>query len=391
MSQSADWEAIHQELSAAGAPFEWIEAEKRELVTNLLLDGWNQFPFDEEFQRAGVARIERCTPLWLGPTRTVRLTQNQRSMVILEDPEHPGLLFAALGPNLPPEFWPAAEASSVGLQRDLEAYVARPFRSTHEYTRRLRVYRGSFEDIGLESLQHLANVIAHGEQWTDGAATWRSGCLTDPWPAEPSSESMLQLRVISDQAAEEHGSRMPSISLRSLWSRSVLKLEEGRWGNVVFELMWDPAPLKLPHRFVGEFPEDMPVDLVASLLRGSTLTPDGLAKLRDEELTPFAAMVTCLLEPTEATTFELLRELMQSEDPELKNAGIGLAADCGARGLLYELGVTTGDAELKARLGELTKLHPPPPQAPDDDDEWDDDDDWGEEDDEDYGDEEDEL
>lgn len=384
MSQSADWEAIHRELSAAGAPFEWIEPDRRGRITEALLEGWNQFPFDDELQQAGGARIERCTPLWLGPTRTVRLTQNQRSVVILEDPEHPGLLFAALGPNLPPEFWPAAEASCAGLQRDLEPYIARPFRSTHEFARRLRVYRGSFEDIGLESLQHLANVIAYGEQWTDGAATWRSGCLNDPWPDDPSSESMLNLRVISDQAAEEHGSRMASISLRTLWSRSVLKLEEGRWGNVVFELMWDPAPLELKHRFTGDFPEDMPVDLVASLLRGSTLTPEGLTKLRDEGLTPFAAMVTCLLEPTEATTFELLRSLMHSDDAELKNAGIGLAADCGARALLYELWSKTSDPELASRLRELTKLHPPPPPDPEDDDEWDEDDgeDWDDDEDE---------
>lgn len=375
MSEPAFAEAMRSELVEAGAPFEWIEPDVRGRITELLVEGWNQFPFDDAYQADGVARIERCTPLWLGPTRTVRLTQNERSMVILADPEHPAMLFAALGPNLPPELWPSAEASSAGLIRDLEGYVARPFRSGHELTKRLRVYRGSLEDIGLESLDHLANVIAHGEQWTDGAATWKNGCLTDPWPDDPSGESMLTLRVIHDDASAQYDGRRPSISMRTLWSRSILRLEQERWGSVVFELVWDPVPPpKVPHRFANDFPQDMPADLLASLLRGSSLTPGGLARMRAEELSPFAAMVTCVLEPASPTTFQLLRELMRSDDPELREAGIGLAADAGARGLLYELGCESSDLELVGRLAELTKLHPPPPpDAEDDEDDWDDD------------------
>jgi hypothetical protein len=369
MSVPSFVEPLRAELESSDLPFRPIDPDIRSGVTELLLGGFRMFSFDEAFQAEGEARITRSIPLFAGPIRQPRLTSDDRAMILLADPEHDGALFAALGPNLPPQLWPHAEPTAPGIARDLGAYFTRPFVSAHRLARSLRIFRGNLEELGLESIDKLAQVIGHGEQWMDGAATWRSDCLDDPWPDDPSRESMLTLRVIANKAQEENPARRSSISMRTLWSRSVLTIELSQWGYVVFELRWDPAPKPRTHG-VGEglLPDDLPADLRASLLRGGSALPSAVAEMRKEEMTPWAALMTCVLEPTERTTYDMLRRMLHGKDPELQGAAIQLACDAGAMSLLYELGCETDDAAVRDRILQLTELGPPAEQADRDDD-----------------------
>jgi hypothetical protein len=369
MSVPSFVEPLRAELESSELPFRPIEPDIRSAITEVLLGGFRMFSFDEEFQSEGEARITRSIPLFSGPIRQPRLTSDERPMILLADPEHEGVLFAALGPNLPPQLWPHAEPTARGIARDLGAYFARPFVSAHRLGRSLRIFRGNLEELGLESIDKLAEVIGRGEQWMDGTATWRSDCLDDPWPDDPSRESMLTLRVIAGNAKEENPARRRSISMRTLWSRSVLTIELSQWGYVVFELRWDSAP-RLRTKAVGEgqLPDDLPADLWASLLRGPSALPSAVAEMRKENLTPWAALMTCVLEPTERTTYDMLRGMLHGKDPELRGAAIELACDAGAMSLLYELGCETDDATARDRILELTELSPPAQQADDDDD-----------------------
>lgn len=379
-------EKLRADLEREDTRFRWIDPEARAGVTHALAEGFDEFQFESDFQERGQARIARSVPLFHGPSRTVRLTSEARVSTLLFDPEAPDKVWLALGPNLPPQMWVEAEPTVEGLRRDLGAYLDRPFTSSHRLTRSLRISRGALEDLGLENIDHFANVIAHGEKWMDGAATWKSGCTDDPWPDDTSHASMIQLRVMSDRANEHHAQRRPSISMRTLWSRSVLTIEQGPFDHMVFELRYDDAP-KTTQRALDDdrVPDCIPVDLLASLLRGSSVMPATFAELKRGTLTPFVGLLACLLEPAETSTFELLRTMVR--DPELREPALSLASSIGARGVLYELECETTDESLRARLAEENTLRPAETNDDDageyDDEDDDDDDDFDDEDDDD--------
>jgi hypothetical protein len=362
------------EIEREPTQFRWVDPDERSGLTKALSEGFDEFQFEDGFQGEGLARIARSVPLFHGPSRKVRLTTEERTSTLLFDPESPEKLWLALGPNLPPQMWIEAEPTLDGLKRDLGAYLDRPHTSAHRLTRSLRISRGALEDLGLESIDHFANVIAHREKWTDGVAVWKSGCSDDPWPEDTTHESMIHLRVTSDRAMEQHAQRRPSISMRTLWSRSVLTVELGPWEHIVFELRYDEAPKPSRRTLDDEtIPDGIPVDLLASLLRGSSVMPKGLAELKKGPLTPFIGLLACLLEPAETSTVELLRTMVR--DPELREPAIALANSIGARGLLYELECETNDDALRSRLADENTLRPAESNdgsSQDEDDEYDD-------------------
>ena len=215
--------ALKSEIEAnPNAGFRWLEPEVGPKISELLLQGFDQFPYGDELQEEGRERIRRSQVLAVGPTRSVRLTQNEQSLVLLADPEQPARVFATLGTHLPPMLWPSAEPSVAGLLRDLEPYLSRPFQGRAELTRSVRILRGSLDDLGVESVEKFAELIAKVEPWLDGTATWGSANDDDPWPEDPTSCSMLQLRVVAERAREQHPARNRSVAMRSLWSRSML-------------------------------------------------------------------------------------------------------------------------------------------------------------------------
>ncbi|MFO0660303.1 MAG: hypothetical protein U0165_10810 [Polyangiaceae bacterium] len=361
----------------ASEEYRWIDPQDRASISQSMLAAFDEVSFEASFQEQGRERIRRSIPLFAGPTRNVRLTTIEQASLVLFDPQESDRVQLALGLSFPPQLWPSASISTESMSERFDPYLNRPFRSAHRYKHALRVVRGSLEELGLESIEQLARVIAYGEKWTDGAATWKSGNLDDPWSTDPSHESMITLRVQGDRAAEEHGLRWPSISMRTLWSRSILTIEQGPFDHVVFELRYDEAPNIEPLPFeASTVPKGIPADLLASLLRGGAMYPDGLAALRNEPLTPYTALLTCLFEPAETTTYAMLRDMLR--DDELREPALALANHLGARSLLYELECETKDESLRQRLIEATTLQPNPSS-----DEGDEGDDFDEDDDED--------
>lgn len=331
----------------------WLAEDKRALVSFGLEQAFEAFPFGEAIQSAGLARIRRVVPLAVGPSRSPRLAEQPQRIVLAFDPEIPDEVVAVFGGNLPPFLWPSAEPTIEGLERALAPYLDPPFRSAHTYSRVLRVGRGSLEALGFASIAELCDVMVGIEWWYDGRARWSSGELDDPWPADPRAASVLELRRIEERAARERPGARPSIALRTLWSRSVLVVEETLYGDVVFEMRYEPAPFvaALPAaKGALRLPEDLPVDLLGALVRAGTLTPAHLDELlaTDRDVDTMVALLE--LRTGEPASFEALRRMIA--DPALRDQGIALAIAEGARALLYELECDTDDEALRASLAE---------------------------------------
>jgi hypothetical protein len=327
--------------------FRWLESEEREPITAALHEGWGRVPLSDEPQAEGHERIARMVPLFAGPTRTTRLTGEAHPSTLVYDPETEQLRLA-LGTDLSPMLWPPAQATPDGIRRDLAAYLDRPHASAHRLSRRLRVYHGSLDELGLESIDQLAQIVDHISGWMDSAATWRNGSDDDPWPDETAHASMLTLRHAQDDAQHEVSSRWPSISMRTLWSRSVLTLQQAPYRGVVLELRWDPAPPDPGSPWSGSIPIDLPADLAPVFERGDNYLPGALDELLEQPLVPSTVYLACALEPSSPRTHALLRQLLR--DPAARDDALGLCDQLGAWSLLLELQAETDDPALRAQL-----------------------------------------
>jgi len=357
MNLPAFFDQLRADVERADPRFQWIDPADRQAITEALAGAFDENPFSEDFQTQGAARIRRSIPLFRGPARPVRLTQLTRPSTLLFDPEMPGKLLLALGANLPPQLWPEADASAEGLRRDLAPYLDRPFRSAHRMDRCVRVVCGTLDDLGLDSIDTLARIIANSEGWTDGAATWSNASIEDPWPDDPASASMITLHLARERAAEEFSNRRRAISMRTLWSRSQLKIEANPFGYIVFELHYDEAPALSSWPIPAEgIPDKIPADLLGSILRPSKVLKGQLDQLRQGPISIDLCLMACLLEPAETATFDLLRAMLR--EPGLLDPAVSLASAFGARALLYELECETDDEQLRAGLAEMNTLQP---------------------------------
>jgi hypothetical protein len=250
--------------------------------------------------------------------------------------------------------WPSAEPSLEAIARELAPYLDPPFRSAHAFSRVLRVGRGSLSELGVASLDELADVVVGTEWWHDGRARWGSAHLDDPWPADPAGVSAEELRTLRAGALGQRVDARRSIAFRTLWSRSVILLEETLHHGVVLEARYEPAPFvaALPTLDGGELtlPRDLPVDVLASLVRGGTLAPDRLDALLARGDRPEAVVALTEIRTGEPATFDVLRRLLAA--PATRDLAIELCIQEGARGLLYELECDTPDEALRARLAE---------------------------------------
>jgi hypothetical protein len=154
--------------------------------------------------------------------------------------------------------------------------------------------------------------------------------------------------------------------LRTLWSRSILIAEAGSCGSIVFELRYEPAPADEPHPLGEGLPPDLPVDLAASLLRGTSMTSAQLAHNLVQSPHPDLLIGLVELDSGESTTFAELAARVRAGG-ELTDLALSLARQEGARGLLYELECETTDPALKERLRELTRIGPSRTEPRDDD------------------------
>jgi hypothetical protein len=362
------WAAtLEGEIAAApGSGFRWLEPDRRDQARDLTLRALDEYPYGEALQARHRARVERCVVLASGPSRTVRLTGHEHPSIILFDPELPGRVVVSLGVFLPPVFWPSAAPTLAGIQAELSPYFSSQFTPRAELTRTIRIGRETLDELGFDDLAEFARTVGQVERWLDHGTAWHNALDDDPWPADPSSLSMIDLRLVRERAQQTARGRRPSVSMRTLWSRSIVTIELGLFGKVVFEFRYDPAPFVAEIPFVGGgdpvFPTDLPVDLAALLLRGLSIAPETIRRAKANGPDPRLAVAEVVLEPGEATSFSALVELAASKESLAAMADIADAASL--RGVLYRVALDDRAPEdLRAWATDRLRLGPPPAEA----------------------------
>ncbi|UQA57300.1 hypothetical protein [Polyangium aurulentum] len=392
-----DWVSTLRDGAEPGhkaLPLQWLDGKASRARGGEMLETWDEIPFGEDFKAICRRRIARSVPVASGPPRRARLAERQEPLTLLFDPEAPEGLVAALGDKMPSLLWVPLGRTPASLREALGPYLASALGSVHGFSRVERIFKGTSDELGLDSIDHLAQAIAVFEGWID-TPFWGNAKDDDPWPLDPSSLSMIHLRVLLDESRRQTPSRFLAYGFRTLWSRSVLRVEQHAWNGFVFELRYEPSrhpdlARALRTSVPNVLPDDIPVDLLASILRGPILTRDFVDEaIGREGAVPYLALAKCALEPGETTALALL-ESMQGGEHAM--AALELASAYGYRGLLHEVLATTEDASLRGQLEGLLAPKPPTQAAEDEDEDLDgaeEDDDFDEDEDDDFDEDED--
>jgi len=347
----------------------WHDAAEQERRRAEWQVAWSQVHYDDDFDRRCADRIARAVPLAGGPVRTRRIGRVVTRMVLVFDPDDPEHLYVSLCDVLPAVLWARAGTTADEVRAALRGYLVDSPTPVAELPCTLRVVKRLAPE--LDHAMHRRIVEAH-ELWLDDAP-WGSWYDDDPWPEESATPGMSLLHAMLERTLRDHGGRFPAVSYRSLWSRSVLRVERHPFDLWVFELRYAPARdaaamIRINELLGARFPVDLPVDLMASLLRDDSLTRLEL----DEALTrgpwlPLDLAMLSALEPGEATTLEALRRGFDQLAGDIDRvwALAEIAVQYRYEALLFELAATTTDPELRASLDAfLVRLTTNPAGAP---------------------------
>lgn len=327
---------------------QWFDEGEREFVRIDWLEIWQQIPFDDPFHSDCAARLERCVPLARGTARQRRLSGTTNELVLVYDPQFPEAVFINLSHAMPSRLWLMVEANGQAVVEATRPYLVE-ICSMAELGRTIRLAKF----VDLEDLQTLENALVGFELWLDDA-TWGSDFNDDPWRSQEGSMSMIDQTIWLRDTASQHPNRFPSKSFRTLWSRSVLTVEQHNMGAWVFELHYRPVAESEAVAFVNEItqsrlPLDLPIDLAASLLRGRNVGHELLADFdaRNEALWD-RLMIRCALDNGEPTTVATLRAemLANADDIDMLGGIADLAAAYHHYGLLFELAQQTAGTAL---------------------------------------------
>jgi len=354
-------------------PLTWLDEGSSAARRAAMLDAIRVAPFGEPFQSECARRVAFSIPVASLPPRAMRLVEGREPLTVLFDPAgegEDGGLFAALGDRMPSLLWVPLGRTMESLARALAPYLVDELVSTHELPRVERVFMGTADELDVSGIDDLGQLVAAVDPWID-VPFWSNADTDDPWPLDTRALSHARMRSLLAEGRRQIPTRHPSRSFRTLWSRSVLRVEhhaargasigDPLGAPVVFELRFVPTHhpsilRELSRFFPSPLPEDAPLDLLASILRGPTLSRAALREaLAAEGPTPRLALAACGIEPAETTTAALLRAMMGGEH---ERAAVDLARAYGFVGLLHEARVTTRDAGVAEALDRALELGP---------------------------------
>jgi hypothetical protein len=240
----------------------------------------------------------------------------------------------------------------------LQAYLVEETPSLHSLP---CVYR--IGKIGITSIESVEHTIENLEYWMDDV-TWGNQFDDDPWLNYTGKLSMLDQARIMRMVRQEDDRRYPSLSWRTLWSRSVLTVEKHPYGLWVFALRYAPANnvevFDEVDKLMGRrLPRDLPVDLVGSLLRGSIFDYEHIKDLAQKEDALFDRVVlTCAIDPAEMTSFEFLRQMIyeNSDNDQALSTLSNVALSYYHDSLLFDIMELTNDPNLVEQI--KTELRP---------------------------------
>jgi len=340
----------------------WLDEEEQTATHELWRSTWNQVPYDEDFHGRCAKRLETAIPVARGLTRHRRLGKSASSIVVVIDPDEPDVLWLSLSHAMPSLAWAVGGSTSDELAAALRYYGGSDAKGVDGFSRSDRLVK----PIDVDDIEVIQNSVRGLELWIDDAS-WGSAFVDDPWTTVDTDAGMLVLSQVIGRVGEQDRGRRPSVSYRTLWSRSILTIEQHSFGLWVFAIKYDPAAdrraiEKLAGAELGSrLPPDLPVDIAASLMRGDSLTRESIRMRETSSLGPFDLAVRCAIDPGEASTIDTLRWAIDawSGEDKIRSLADVLSAN-NHTSLLFEMAASTQDEELRAQL--VHWLEPAPDQ-----------------------------
>jgi hypothetical protein len=328
-----------------------LDAEERDQTRELWRSTWNQVPFSEAFHEVCAERLERCVPLFEGPLRHRRIGKAGSRLVVVHDPIQPGSAWLSLSHALPPLGWAFGGTTLEELSSAVACYTPADAPPALALPRRARIVK----QMELSSMDVIKSSIEGLELWVDDAA-WGSAFLDDPWQSLEPDAGMMMLSLHMRRVLEQHPGRRPSLSFRTLWSRSIITVEQHPFNFWVFDLRYRPCSDRRAIELLAgdepgaRLPPDLPVDVAASLLRGNSTTRESIEL---NELDPFHLAALVAIDPGEATTTEMLRRAMVEWDGQDRiNGLLEILGAYGLSALQFEVAASTKDERLREALRE---------------------------------------
>lgn len=340
----------------------WLDQEQQQAVRGQWLELWDQVPFDEGFHARCRERVERSVPLAVGVARYRRLSGSECALALLHDPSRPRTPWVSLSNAMPSALWIRGATTGPELRRRLAPYLEAERGSLLELSRTLRV----FKPIQLEDPSVVTRTVEAFDLWMDDTS-WANGSVDDPWVGLEDDAGMMRLHFARERAQEQHHGSFPATSFRSLWSRSAMTIRQLPFGAWVFELRYTPADdaetlHELEDLLGTKLPAyDLPVDLIASLLRDVSADPQTVDELCEEAPEAMLAKISC--EAAEPTSFALMERWMgrSAADGQLASSLAELASGHRFDALLFDQALSRSpDDELRRNLEDY--LRPQRPQ-----------------------------
>lgn len=289
------------------------------------------------------------------------------------DPAEPDRLWCALGSFYPAWLWIPVEPTADGVAEALEGVFPRPALRRAELTSFARgflgfrhevlvpdVYDGTFVEINGPDLDRYFTLVQYVEP-----QSWGGEHLDDPLPDDAGS-----VRPLDTLAADRDGThkrqrlgRVPSMTWRTLHSRSYLSFEIHTQGIVCAAVRYRPSP-KSHHAVVRRlndtheesFPLDLPLDVVGALTGFDYCAEDDLVDPDEMEVDTHAGgalRIRAALWHGDLRRTMRLREYAARPEPGLRRHLVQIAGWYGYRFLLQELALSETDPRLLAQIEEL--------------------------------------
>jgi hypothetical protein len=280
------------------------------------------------------------------------------------DPAEPDQLWCALGPGYPGWLWVPVTPQPGALAEVLGGMFPKPALKMADFTRHERGFVGPMNEIGLPNVYtgefvpfngHDLDRYNTGVPFLDGGS-WGSAHVNDPQPDDVEFASPLAVLAAINQ--DRHGQQMlgrvPSMTWRTMHSRSYVSFEIHTLALVCVRLSYRPAPAS--HQAVVarrsaelgfNLPGDVPLDVVgaltgfpynaeADIIESATSARDP-AQLA-EGLRLFAAMAEGDLE-----RMMPLREYARHPDPAVRLSVLRIANWYNLAFLFYDVALASQD------------------------------------------------
>lgn len=285
--------------------------------------------------------LEVLVPFGLGPAYDARIDGVQMRPWLWIRKDKPQQILVSLHELMPPILWFSVGQEVAQLYKELGARIEDDSPSVYEFSKQARGFMGTQAMVGAD----LDELRTHFSQSPFiSPLFWGSAHDDDPWPASIDlSDQEAWDESASDLMAQGDGT-LPCLSMRTLVSRSTISievhLEEVFVVHVHYEPQENQAQIQaLNVQFGAHYPEDMPLDVVASLLGfyfedDISLRSLILAALDSEE-TAFYVMLLACVGHGELSVVETLRPFLKDAQKVIRAASVEVSLQKYMRALAW--------------------------------------------------------